>query len=318
MHKKALQEIKKQEKKELTICTLPNLRPPGGTYTLPPAINGTNADAAGQDRGGQGPTGVVPTTNSTAAAPTQAEIAANCTKFAYAGSGDTCYGFTQSFGISMAELTLWNPALGYPDGHNCTTQFWLGSVSIYLFLGSQGNRSEGEHWGVRHLSHGLLTLRLLRYDYCVEVNGGSSTITTTSVPPSSSTATTTSLAFPTQSGIISTCNKFKDAESGDYCSNFASDNGITTAQLYAWNTILGPNGENCNTQFQAGVDYCVGVSSSSSTTGASTTVASSTTTATTSVIPTQSGIAANCNKIVMAQSGDYCYLFAQENSEYLP
>ncbi|KAL5315967.1 hypothetical protein ACEPPN_016841 [Leptodophora sp. 'Broadleaf-Isolate-01'] len=81
--------------------------PPGGTYTLPPPINGTNTDASGQNRGGQGPVGVVPTTNSTAAAPTQAGISPNCTKFAYASSGDSCFGFTQSFSISMADFTTY-------------------------------------------------------------------------------------------------------------------------------------------------------------------------------------------------------------------
>ncbi|KAI2464655.1 hypothetical protein F4781DRAFT_436189 [Annulohypoxylon bovei var. microspora] len=183
--------------------------PPGGAFTLPAPINGTNTDASTQNRGGQGPTGVVPTTNSTAAAPTQPGIVANCTKFAYAGTNDTCYGFTQSFKITMADFTTWNPALGYPDGHNCTTQFWLG------------------------------------YDYCVGVpgnNGGDSSSSSSSTSalstPSSIPSTTTSLPFPTQSGIIATCNKFKDAESGDYCSKFASDNGITTQELYAWNSVL--------------------------------------------------------------------------------
>lgn len=38
--------------------------------------------------------------------------------------------------------------------------------------------------------------------------------------------------------------------------------GITTAQLYQWNPVLGSNGENCSLQFQSGIDYCVGVSSS--------------------------------------------------------
>ncbi|KAH8680676.1 hypothetical protein BX600DRAFT_444897 [Xylariales sp. PMI_506] len=166
----------------------------------------------------------------------------------------------------MADFTTWNPVLGYPDGHNCTTQFWLG------------------------------------YDYCVEVNGGSSTSTTTS----SSSTSSTSLPYPTQSGIISTCNKFNNAVSGDYCSKFAADNGITTAELYAWNTILGPNGENCATLFEAGVDYCIGVSSTVTT--------SVTTSATTSLpYPTQSGIISTCNKYNNAVSGDYCSEFASNN-----
>lgn len=130
----------------------------------------------------------------------------------------------------------------------------------------------------------------------------SSSVTTKSTSTTPTTTSKTSLPYPTQSGIISSCNKFQNAVSGDYCYIFASNNGITTAELYAWNPILGPNGENCGTQFQAGVDYCVGVSS-----------AAATTTTTSSVIPTQSGIAANCNRIVVAKSGDYCSLFAQDN-----
>lgn len=37
--------------------------------------------------------------------------------------------------------------------------------------------------------------------------------------------------------------------------------GITTTQLYTWNPILGSNGADCSTEFQAGVGYCVAVSS---------------------------------------------------------
>jgi hypothetical protein len=35
----------------------------------------------------------------------------------------------------------------------------------------------------------------------------------------------------------------------DNCSNFAKPNDITTDQPYTWNTILGSNGENCNSLF---------------------------------------------------------------------
>lgn len=147
------------------------------------------------------------------------------------------------------------------------------------------------------------TLFQANVDYCVSV--ASATITTTSAPI---TTTKSALPYPTQSGIISTCNKFQEAVAGDYCFIFATDNDITTTQLYTWNPILGAAGENCGTQFEAGVDYCVGVSSAVSSTTTSTT--------TSSVIPTQSGIATNCNKIVVAQSGDYCFLFASDNGNF--
>jgi LysM repeat protein len=211
---------------------LTNCRPPGGVFTLPPPINGTNTDAASQERGGSGnsnPDGPLgangPTANSTNSAPTQVGIASDCIKFAYVSSGDTCYEFTQSFGISMAQLTAWNPALGAPDGHNCTTQFWIG------------------------------------YDYCVGTESSQSSSSTSSSQTTSSkiSSSTISLAYPTQSGISAYCKSYKNAVAGDYCSKFASDNGITTDELYAWNTILGSGGANCSTQFQAGVDYCVSI-----------------------------------------------------------
>jgi LysM repeat protein len=258
--------------------------PPGGTYKLPPPINGTNTDANGQVRGGQnsganpnGPTGPGgPTANSTSFAPTQQGIASDCNKFAYASSGDTCYAFTQTFQITLAQLITWNPALGASDGSNCSTNFWVG------------------------------------YDYCVGTVSGSSTSLSSSSTSTNKPSQTTSLPYPTQTGIDAKCNKFNNPASGDWCAKFASDNGITLDQLYAWNSILGTNGENCGTQFQAGYDYCIGVSGASTTSNpTSTTQASSATTSL--AYPTQSGLASNCNKFQNAVAGDYCSKFASDN-----
>ncbi|OCL06228.1 carbohydrate-binding module family 50 protein [Glonium stellatum] len=91
--------------------------------------------------------------------------------------------------------------------------------------------------------------------YCVGISGGA-TPPATSAPQNPVTA-----PGPTQSGIASNCNKFAQAQSGGSCSGFAQSNGITTAQLYAWNPILGSNGGNCNSNFWANEWYCVGVSS---------------------------------------------------------
>jgi hypothetical protein len=44
------------------------------------------------------------------------------------------------------------------------------------------------------------------------------------------------------------------------CYDFAVAQGITPANLYKWNTVLGPNGENCGTSFWFGEYYCVGSS----------------------------------------------------------
>lgn len=125
---------------------------------------------------------------------------------------------SQSFRITLAQLTTWNSVLGYPDGRNCTTQFWAG------------------------------------YDYCVGVSGTPVSSSSPSTPPS---ATTSSLSYPTQSNITPACDKYAEAKPGDYCYIFAQNNNITTEELYSWNGILGPNGANCSTDFQAGYDYCV-------------------------------------------------------------
>jgi LysM repeat protein len=147
------------------------------------------------------------------------------------------------------------------------------------------------------------------YYYCIGVSGSSPTLTTT--PPIS---TSTPIApSPTQSGIVSNCDLYAQAASGDYCSKFAADNSITTTELYAWNAVLGPNGANCNTEFFAGYYYCVGISGSSSPTTTSSSAATSTT-AVAVPSPTQSGIVSNCNGFAQAVSGDYCYEFASNHN----
>jgi hypothetical protein len=66
---------------------------------------------------------------------------------------------------------------------------------------------------------------------------------------------------PTKSGITSACNKYAEAVSGDGCTSFAQEHGVTTTELYAWNTMLGSGGPNCATALWAGNYYCVGVTS---------------------------------------------------------
>ncbi|KAF6223147.1 hypothetical protein HO173_013268 [Letharia columbiana] len=151
--------------------------PLGGGYTLPAPISGINSNAGAQQRGGQGsgtnpngpdgPDG--PTPNSTTSAPTQLGIAKNCNAYAYADTNSTCYDMSQSFRITLAQLTTWNPVLGYPDGHNCTTQFWAG------------------------------------YDYCVGLPGNSISSSSTSTK---SSLTTSSLPYPTKSDITPACDKY--------------------------------------------------------------------------------------------------------------
>lgn len=110
----------------------------------------------------------------------------------------------------------------------------------------------------------------------------------------------------TQSGIAPNCNNYAKSLKGDNCYDFALAHYITPAQLYAWNLVLGPDGKNCDTQFQVAEYYCIGLSSPATTTM----TPASSKTSTAAPGPTQPGITPNCNKYAEAQRGDNCYNFA--------
>lgn len=99
----------------------------------------------------------------------------------------------------------------------------------------------------------------LGYDYCVHTSDTTTTRSTSSVP--TSTQSSVPAPTPNQAGnAISNCNKYAAAQSGDYCSLFATRNGVSDANLYAWNAVLGADGKGCDSSFWAGYYYCVGVS----------------------------------------------------------
>ncbi|KAL3418045.1 LysM domain-containing protein [Phlyctema vagabunda] len=201
--------------------------------------------------------------------PTQSGIISTCNKFAESISGLGCYDFAVKEGITPAQLYAWNTVLGV-DGADC---------------------------GTKMLSDEY---------YCVGVStSASATSTSTAIP-----STTGVVApGPTQSGIISTCNKFAESISGLGCYDFAVAEGITPAQLYTWNTILGVDGANCGTQLLAEEYYCVGVSGGA-TTSTTSVPAATTTAAGTAPGPTQTGIISTCNKFAESISGLGCYDFA--------
>jgi LysM repeat protein len=117
---------------------------------------------------------------------------------------------------------------------------------------------------------------------------------------------------PTQSGIPATCDQYAQAQSGDGCYSFSQDFGITQQQFETLNPVLGPNGENCTTQFFAGYWYCIGLAGSATTSTTTTSTTSPTGSPTPS--PVQSGIDPQCTKYFEAVSGDTCSSFASENN----
>ncbi|KLU90373.1 hypothetical protein MAPG_09335 [Magnaporthiopsis poae ATCC 64411] len=116
--------------------------------------------------------------------------------------------------------------------------------------------------------------------YCVEgppaPRSTGPTTTTTTKPPAQTTTTTTkppavtstkpsptttsagngvATPTPTQPGMVSNCNKFAFVNPGDSCSAVLSNNKITLAQLYRWNSGVGSQCEG----MWAGVYVCVAV-----------------------------------------------------------
>lgn len=153
---------------------------------------------------------------------TQAGITPYCTKYEKANAGGSCPVFANRVGISTSQLYAWNSVLGN-NGQNC----------------------QGSFWGDTY--------------YCVGVSPNYVAPVTTTQPTSTGAVPAPG---PTQSGIISTCNKYLMANEGGTCPVFANRAGISTAQLYAWNSVLGNNGQNCQGSFWGNTYYCVGVRSS--------------------------------------------------------
>jgi hypothetical protein len=204
---------------------------------------------------------------------TQSGVSKICNSWQTPGQGLGCVDFALLNGIGSEKLYEWNPILG-PNGENCTTTF---QFKVY---------------------------------YCIGVVIGSSG-TGPTTPLSSPTVTSVTAPGPTQSGIVSSCNKYAVPANAQGCYDFATANGITPAQLYSWNAVLGANGENCGSNFLGGEYYCVGIQRVSSIQPSSTKPSS--TKAITAPGPTQSGIAASCTKFAQPPAGTGCYDFATQN-----
>lgn len=87
------------------------------------------------------------------------------------------------------------------------------------------------------------------YAYCVGTS--STTLTPTPTAPTPSPMQDHSIAY--------NCTAFALALPGEYCALFAERHGVSPADLYAWNAVLGRQGVACGSMFWAGYYYCVGV-----------------------------------------------------------
>ncbi|KAL5363688.1 hypothetical protein BJX96DRAFT_187179 [Aspergillus floccosus] len=107
------------------------------------------------------------------------------------------------------------------------------------------------------------------------------------VDTSATTTSSSTLAAPTPTDTVPGCQEFYTVVSGDDCSTIEAKFGIALAEFYAWNPSIGSTCTNLWLQEA----YCVKGPASATTTSA---------------IPTQTGIASNCNKYYTVMPGDSC------------
>ncbi|KAK4496423.1 hypothetical protein PRZ48_012403 [Zasmidium cellare] len=120
------------------------------------------------------------------------------------------------------------------------------------------------------------------YYVCVGVPGAKTTPRTTSTALKTSTKPTSTAPEPTQSGLAANCDKYYLVASGDSCDQIETKYGISASQFSKWNPSITPT-----------------------TTSPKTTTTNSGNGINTPT-PTQSGMATDCNRFDLVQTGDTC------------
>ena len=221
--------------------------------------------------------------------PIQPGVISTCNKYAKTNSGGAkCSVFADRIGVSLAQLYAWNSVLG-PNGENCGSKF-VGDTyycvgvtpppgstqaGITPYCTKYEKANAGGSCPVFSNRVGITTSQLYAWNSVLGDNGQNcassfwgDTFYCVGVspnyvaPPKPSPTGAAPAPGPTQSGIISTCNKYLMANAGGSCPVFANRAGISTSQLYAWNSVLGNNGQNCASSFWGNTYYCVGIRSS--------------------------------------------------------
>lgn len=140
-----------------------------------------------------------------------------CYRWYLVESGNTCYLITQSFGITQAQFTSWNPAVG---------------ADCNLFA------------GLNYCVQGATTAS--------HTSNRPPSVTARTTASSQISTTTRSTTRPATTTAGQACNKSYRVVSGDYCYKIWKDNMITEAQLRAWNPAL-----NASCDLQIGQVLCV-------------------------------------------------------------
>ncbi|RHZ63585.1 LysM peptidoglycan-binding domain-containing protein [Aspergillus thermomutatus] len=267
--------------------------------------------------------------------PTQTGLIDTCTTFYLAVAGDTCDKIVAKYGtFTTAEFISWNPAVGAdcsglwaktyycvgipgtpttkptttttPTGGPSPTQTGIISTCNSFYMAVAGDTCDKivAKYGTFTLDHFLSWNPAVGSDcsalwaktyYCVGVPGTPSTKTTTTT----TTTTTPTGPSPTQTGIISTCNRYHKAVSGDTCAGIVKQYGtFTLDQFLSWNSAVGAD---CSGLW-LGYYYCIGVPGTPTQPPTTTTPAGCTSAPT----PTQPGAVCACKKWHKVVSGNTC------------
>lgn len=157
------------------------------------------------------------TTSSSPYSPTQPGLVSNCNNFYRVASQDTCQTIEGKYGISPAQFSSWNPYINASKISPETSR--VGVISqdfphrLTLFLKTECDNL----W--------------LDYYVCVGVPGAT---TTTAAPPTQ----TPSGPQPQMPGIISSCKRFREVQSGDSCYVIDNAEGISLSQFLSWNSYV--------------------------------------------------------------------------------
>lgn len=128
-------------------------------------------------------------------------MVSGCERFYKVESGDSCYNIAQEAGIALSDFYAWNPAVG----NSCTGL----QANVYVCIGLSGP--------ITTISTGTpvpLTPTPTQVSQLLWLLRGASTTVLTGANPTN------------QSGMVSSCSRFYEVESGDGCYTIASDAGI--------------------------------------------------------------------------------------------
>lgn len=127
-------------------------------------------------------------------------MVANCNKFHFVETGQSCQSILSTYGITIATFFGWNPAVKA----DCSG-LWS---STYACVGVGGSGPTGPS-------------------------------STTTPPPTSTGGNGIATPTPTQDGMVSNCNKFHFVETGQSCQAILSLYSLSQATFFAWNPATG-------------------------------------------------------------------------------